>query len=101
MAQRLELQALLEELLGSDNVYFQPPDNITIVYPCIVYNRNAEDSTFADNLKYKYKRRYQVTHISRNPDSEVVEKLSALPLCTYNRFYAVDNLNHDVFNLFF
>lgn len=101
MAQRLELQALLVDLLGLENVYFQPPANKQMAYPCIVYQRNYAVTEFADNAPYKNKKRYQVTIIDQDPDNETVDKLAALPLCTYDRFFTVDNLNHDVFNLFF
>lgn len=101
MAQRLELQTLLKNLLGSDHVYFQPPATLGLEYPCIVYHRDNEDATFADNKPYSRKKRYTVTVIDRNPDSLIPDKVGALPLCTYNRFYTADNLNHDVYTLFF
>lgn len=101
MAQRLELQALLISLLGSGNVYFQPPPTIQMKYPCIIYNRSNIDTTFADNKPYKHKTRYQVTVVDLNPDSGIREQVAALPLCLYDRFYAADGLNHDVYNLFF
>ena len=37
MANRLDLQALLEDLLGSRNVYYQPPESVKMNYPAIVY----------------------------------------------------------------
>lgn len=101
MAPRSELQELLVELLGSSNVYFQPPANIYMDYPCIVYNRNNINIRHADNAPYKHKTRYQVTYIDKNPDSLIPYKLAELPLCSYDRFFTADNLNHDVFNLFF
>lgn len=101
MAQRLELQAILVELLGSPNVYFQPPPTIQMSYPCIVYKRDDENSKFADNLPYSRKKRYQVTVIDRNPDSEIPDKVAQLPSCIFDRFYTAENLNHDVYQLFF
>lgn len=101
MAPRLELQQLLVSLLGSTNVYFQPPPTIQMKYPCIVYQRDMQVTEFANNLPYKHKKRYQVTVIDRNPDSEIPDKVAQLPLCTYERFFATENLNHDVYNLFF
>jgi hypothetical protein len=70
-------------------------------YPCIVYNRDSADTEFADNTPYRYTKRYQVTVIDRNPDSGVPDKVAALPRCSYDRFFTADNLNHDVFNIFF
>ena len=101
MAPRLELQTLLETLLGSRNVYFQPPPSITLKYPCIVYKRNNVRTDFADNTAYKRKKSYQVMVIDKNPDSIIPDKVLMLPLCSYDRFYAADNLHHDVYTLFF
>lgn len=101
MAQRLELQTLLTSILGSSFVYFQPPPTITMEYPCIVYKRDNARTKFADDKPYNYRKRYQIMVIDRNPDSDIPDKIAALPMCTFNRFYTADNLNHDVFNLFF
>lgn len=101
MGQRFELQAILVELLGSDNVYFQPPENIQMQYPCVVYRREIIRTNFADNIPYRILKRYQVTVIDRNPDSDIPDKVGQLPMCSYNRFFTADNLNHDIFNLFF
>ena len=101
MGQRLELQILLEGLLGSRNVYFQPPANVQIQYPCIVYKRDNAITKFADNSPYRYTKRYMVTIIDRDPDSKIPDKVAALPLSIFNRFFTADNLNHDIFNLYF
>lgn len=101
MAPRLQLQELLEFTLGSTNVYFQPPANVQMVYPCIVYNRDRVDTVFADNDQYRFNKRYQVTVIDRNPDSDIPDRVAKLPLCSHSRFFTADNLNHDVFNIYF
>lgn len=101
MAPRLQLQAQLVTILGSSNVYFQPPSNLRMEYPCIVYRRDSATTEHADNKPYSYKKRYIVTHIARNPDSDIPEKIAELPTCVFDRFYTADNLNHDVYKLFF
>lgn len=98
---REEFDALLVELIGSENVYFQPPASVTMAYPCVVYNRDSSSESFADNLLYRFKQRYEVTVIDRNPDSSIPDKIRKLPYCSYSRSFVVDNLNHDVFNVFF
>lgn len=98
---RLSLQSLLEEILGSDQVYFQPPANVQMKYPCIVYHRDAAETDFAGNNPYRYTKRYQVVVIDRDPDSGIPDKIAALPMSYFDRFYTADNLNHDVFNIFF
>jgi len=95
------LQTLLESLLGSENVYFQPPENIQLEYPCIIYKLDSANTEFAGNRPYRYVKRYQVMVIDRDPDSPIPDKIAALPLCTFDRHYTADLLNHDVFNLFF
>jgi len=101
MAPRLELQTLLEDILGTRNVYFQPPANVQMQYPCIVYKRDTARTMFAGNTPYRYTKRYQVIHISQDPDSVIPDQIAALPMCIFDRHYATNNLNHDVFSLFF
>jgi hypothetical protein len=99
---RLDLQALLEGCVGSDGkVYFEPPVNVSLIYPCIIYNRNYAVTRFADNTPYSLSWRYQVVVIDRNPDSSVVPAVAALPMSTYVRHFAADGLNHDIFYLYF
>jgi len=101
MASRLKLQQLLKTLLGSPNVYFQPPENLKLSYPCIVYARNSGETQFADDNPYTYTKRYGLTVIDKNPDSEILDKIATLPMCTFDRHYTADNLNHDTYNLYF
>jgi len=101
MGQLLALQALLESVLGSDHVYFQPPSNVKMQYPCIVYSRDSAETEFADNHPYRVLKRYQVTYIDQDPDSDVPDKVALLPTATFDRFYVAANLNHDVYTLFF
>lgn len=101
MAQRLELQGLLVDILESDNVYFQPPPNVVMKYPCIIYTREKILPTWANDKAYLLDNRYQVTVVHADPDSDIPNKIAALPLCIHDRFYVADNLNHNVFTLFF
>lgn len=98
---RVELQTLLENILGSRNVYFQPPESFKIKYPCIIYSLSNMDKTFADNSSYQNKKSYQLTVVDKNPDSTIPSKVSDLPFCSFNRFYTSDGLNHFVFTIYF
>lgn len=97
---RIKLNTIFRELLGSDNVYFQPPPNIDLSYPCIVYERDNAYSRKADNETYIYKQRYKVTYIDENPDSDMILKLESLPFSSFNRHFATSGLNHDVFQIY-
>ncbi|QEQ93879.1 tail terminator [Streptomyces phage Kardashian] len=98
---RLELHALLVATLGSSNVYFQPPANLTMQYPCIVYKHDNAKTEFAGNHPYSRAKRYQVTVIDRNPDTLIPDDVAQLPLSNLNRTFTADNLHHYVFNLYY
>lgn len=97
---RLVLHELLCEKLGSRNVYFQPPESVKMKYPAIVYSRNRIENTSADNIVYKQSVSYTITVVDRDPDSEIVERVSQIPHIMYDRSYVSNNLNHDTFRLF-
>lgn len=99
MPSRQELQTVFENLLGSRNVYFQPPTSVKMNYPAIVYGLEDIENTFANDGVYSSKRKYLVTVIDENPDSQIVDKVTNLPTCRFNRHFESDNLNHDVFIL--
>lgn len=98
---RLELQAKLEELLGSRNVYYQPPSSIRMRYPAIVYSRKNLDNKYANNQAYLRTRAYKVIVIDEDPDSDIVERVSTFPCCNFDTHYVSDNLNHDVFTIYY
>jgi hypothetical protein len=96
---RLDLQTLLETC--TPKVYFQPPASVQMEYPCIVYARDTGSTQFADDRPYRYDKRYSVTIIARDPDSDIPDKVAMLPKSVFNRHYTADQLHHDVFNVYF
>lgn len=98
---RIQLHQMLVDILGSKNVYFQPPENIKLKYPCIIYKLDNINSNYADNIPYLHKRRYSITVIDRDPDTILKEKISDLKACAFERSFISSNLYHYVFNLFF
>ena len=93
---RLELQAELEALLGSGNVYYQPPENYKLKYPCLVYELQRIASAHADDLAYKRNPQYQITAIYRDPDSDLPDRLLDLRGARLDRIFTSDNLHHAV-----
>lgn len=98
---RLELHELLCDILGTRHVYYQPPESIKMSYPAIVYKRDNIDNRSADNLIYKQELAYSITVIDKNPDSTIVNDISRLPRCRFDRHYTANNLNHDVFRIYY
>jgi hypothetical protein len=101
MDRRLKLQEILTNILGSNNVYFQPPATIKLSYPCIIYRRSDIEQKYADNRTYNSMVRYSLILIGRSPENDLVNKILELPDCSYDRFYTADGLNHDSFTLFY
>lgn len=97
MASRLELHEVLCELLGSRQVYYQSPESLKMIYPAIVYSRKRIDNKFANDKVYTQTYSYELKVIDKNPDSVIVEKVSRLPGCQFDRHYTAQGLNHDVF----
>lgn len=96
---RLELHQALVDILGTKEVYYQPPSSIQMKYPAIVYSRADIRNTSANNKTYIQKHVYTITVMDRNPDSPIVEAISKLPNCRYDRPFKADNINHDVFTI--
>lgn len=101
MDRRPELGRIFRDILGSDHVYFQPPETVKMKYPAIKYERSDMEIMHADNNVYQHRVRYTVTVIDSDPDSAVVNRVGMLPLCRFERHYAQDNLNHDVFEIYY
>lgn len=106
MSRRLELHDIFIDILGTrdqveSRVYFQPPETLKMKYPCIVYRRSRVDPKHANDELYNYSMGYMVTVIDPDPDSEIPYKVLNLPLCRQDRYYTTDNLNHDVFNIYY
>ena len=99
---RLRLQSRLEEASGlsESDVHFQPPTGKQMRYPAIVYSRSRAAEKFADNLPYLSAMGYTVTVIHKDPDNDIRSKIAAMPYCGFDRWYASDGLNHDVYTIF-
>ncbi len=100
MANRLKIDDILRDLLGDGgHLYFQPPPNLKMSFPCIVYERVRINTRFADNNPYQLNDVYQVTYIDTDPDSDMPDKLAKLHQCVFERFYINDNKYYSVFRL--
>lgn len=101
MGTRLDLQHRFEEVLGSKNVYFQPPETIKLKYPCIIYSLADIYTRNADDSHYTMQKVYNVTVISRDPDNTIAESLLKYQKTRFDRRYVSDNLYHDILTLYY
>lgn len=106
MGDRIELHEILCSIIdiseadGDNHVYFQPPEDIRMKYPAIVYSIKNIDDSNADNKPYFRTTVYKLTLIDENPDSEYVAKILELPYCSFDAGFTSDNLNHYTFTLY-
>lgn len=94
---RKELHMQLMDILGSRNVYYNPPETLKMSYPCIRYNLNGIRKGSADDGAYKKNRNYTIVLIHKDADNEVVDDILDLPMCSLDRTYVADNLHHFIF----
>lgn len=101
MGTRLELQSKLEEILGSRQVYYQPPETVKMEYPAIVYFRDKIRTDNANDRVYLKTNKYSIIVISKRPEDSLIDRILGLSYCVHERAYKFDNLYHDVFVLYF
>lgn len=102
MASRLKLHEELCEILGSLNVYFQPPESAKIKYSCIKYSLVGIDQKYAGNKLYNTRNRYEVIVMDFDPDSDIPAKImNHFEMCSFDRWYAADKINHFVLTLYY
>lgn len=100
---RIELQNILEDILGTSNVYFQPGPSLSLKYPCIIYNRSSVRTMPADDRIWNCRQQYSVTVIDYDPDSQIpfdlLEEFQKLIRIESN--YRSNGLNHTKLQLYY
>lgn len=101
MSDRLDLQAKFEEILGSRNVYFQPPASVSMRYPAIKYDFTDLKTKSANNSSmYIMSTGYECVLIMKEPDTEYLKEIFKIPYCRFGRYYKADNLHHYTFTIY-
>lgn len=91
-----------ELLTHCDNVYFQPPSNVRLNYPCVIYHKSGYESTHANDSVYGLKTEYQLTVIQRDPEGVLDEQiLKSFPLCRVTTTFVSENLYHTFLTLYY
>ena len=102
MGSRQQLGIDLKEVLNATNVYFQPPPTIKMKYPAIVYNLSDLYQRHADNRNYINKKRYTVTYIHNDPDTDLKDAMfDKFEMVRFDRRFVNDNLYHDVYSIYY
>lgn len=100
MIDRITLQKTLENLLGTRNVYHQPPESMKLNYPCIIYSLGGIHNKSAANSIYITHKSYSLKYITKDPDDSFVDKLNDQPYCGFSNQYKSGDLYINVFKLY-
>ena len=95
-----EFNKLLQDILGLKNLYYQPPAELKMRYPCIRYESSNIDVMKADNHGYRVTRAYSVIYIAKKQDEDVITRLARLPMSRHDRSYKASGLYHEVFTIY-
>ena len=98
---RKELQIILENILGSDQVYFQPPETIKMSYPAIVFSFDGIYNKKANNKQYITRFVFHATLITKSVNSDqFLNALLNLEYCSLDKPYMSDGLYHYPFTIY-
>lgn len=95
-----DLLNLLQKAVDHNRVYFQPPENLKIGYPAVIFHLSKVKIDHADDTPYKGAREYSVTLITKEPEPEVLDEILKIPYTTLDTTYIADGMNHFVFTTY-
>lgn len=101
---RIQLHEKLCSILGSRNVYYDPPENVKMQYDCIVYSLSQVNQVYANNFTYALAPGYLITIITRTPEAQtriVDELMKMFPYAGWDRAYVTDHFHHAVVSIYF
>lgn len=99
MGNRKDLQHTLESVDSELHVYYHPPSNVQLQYPCLVYQLERIRQVMGNNRPYLRNRSYSALLITQGPNDDLVDKILDLPYVRHNRSYRADNLQHESFTI--
>lgn len=98
---RLYLQSSLESGFNGLNVYFRPPENLLLNYPCIVYEPKSLEASYANSVPYVIGTQFQVTLLSNLPGYSDARSALKMPGVVVNghHTFVKEAVVHDVFTV--
>lgn len=95
-----DLLHFLQKAVDHNRVYFQPPENLKIGYPAVIFHLSKIKLDHAGDVPYKGAREYSVTLITKEPEPEVLDEILKIPYTTLDTTYTADGMNHFVFTTY-
>lgn len=95
-----DLLHLLQQAVQHNQVYFQPPENLKIRYPAVVFHLSKIEIDRASDVPYKGAKEYSVTLITKDPEPDVIDEILKIPYSSLDTTYISDGMNHFVFTVY-
>ena len=95
-----DLLHLLQQAVKHNRVYFQPPENLKIGYPAIVFHLSKIEVNHASDVPYKGAREYSVTLITKEPEPDAIDEILEIPYSSLDQTFVSDGMNHFVFSVY-
>lgn len=94
---RIFLHEALEATYPGIQAYYQPPGDLLLARPCIVYTTLQNEPAYANNTAYVVGTRFQVTLLSDLPgyfDTKLMFSIPGVAVVNNNRFVSKDVVHH-------
>ena len=98
---RVKLHRIMQDLIGNNNVYFQPPESVKLKYPCIIYNLAKVSVVHADDKVYLMNPKYVIRYITLDADDNTRLALVRGLGVPIIQTYAKDGLYHYIYELYY
>lgn len=95
-----DLLHLLQQAVQTSCVYFQPPENLKIGYPAVIFHLSKIEVDRASDVPYKGAKEYSVTLITKDPEPYVIDEILKIPYSSLDTTYISDGMNHFVFTIY-
>lgn len=95
-----DLLNLLQQAVQHNRVYFQPPENLKIGYPAVVFHLSKIKIDRASDVPYKDAKEYSVNLITKDPEPDVIDEILKIPYSSLDTTYISDGMNHFVFTVY-
>nr|DAU82555.1 MAG TPA: tail completion protein [Caudoviricetes sp.] len=103
MSKRMLIRDCIQKAIAktgeSYSLYYNPTEQTTLKYPCILYRRKAIRQRHADNIRYHTHEEYQITVIDKRVDTPVVDALLDEQYCYYNSEFVNSNMIHTILTI--
>ncbi len=100
--QRIRFHSKLAEILPGWHLYYQPPENVKLIYPCVIYERSRFHQIRADNKRYRSIPCWSTTLIIKSPqNAPITQLIDGFQMCSFDRSFTSDNLNHYAYTIYY